>query len=300
MRLSRESYKQVIDGLSDGLYIVDQNRRIVLWNKAAERISGFSSSEVVGRSCSENILCHVDESGCNLCDSGCPLLATIVEGVVHEGEIFLHHKNGHRVPVFVHITPLSDGRGRVIGGVETFCDNSSKQVNALRLKELEKLALLDALTQLANRRYLDRELDARLEEMNRYGIPFGVLFMDIDNFKRVNDDFGHETGDRVLRFVAATFNANTRPFDLYGRWGGEEFVGIVRNVSPGNLKHMGQRLRRLVEKSFLVAAGGELRVTISIGATMALPSDTISSLLDRADALMYQAKAAGRNRLIMG
>jgi len=300
MYLSRESYKRIINGLTDGLYIVDQEKKIVLWNQAAERISGFPSAEVLGRSCSENILCHTDETGINLCSNGCPLLATMINGTSHEGEIFLHHKNGHRVPVSVHITPLCDSRGRVIGGVETFSDNSNKKADALRLRELEKLALLDGLTQLANRRYLERELDARLEEMNRYEIPFGVLFMDIDNFKRVNDFFGHVTGDRVLQFVAATFNANSRPFDLYGRWGGEEFVGIVRNVTAANLKHMGQRLRQLVEESFVITQEEELHVTISVGATMALPDDTISTLLQRADALMYQSKAAGRNRLTMG
>ena len=137
--------------------------------------------------------------------------------------------------------------------------------------------------------------------MNRYDIPFGVLFMDIDDFKRVNDVYGHDTGDSVLKFVAGTLSANSRPFDLYGRWGGEEFVGIVRNVNAANLKHMGQRLRRLVEKSFLLADDGDkLRVTISLGATMALPEDTIHSLLQRADTLMYQSKAAGKNRLTIG
>jgi len=300
MYLSRESYKKIIDNLRDGLYIIDQGRKIVFWNQAAERISGFSSAEVVGRSCSENILCHVDDSGSNLCGGNCPLAATMQQGAAHDAEIFLHHKNGHRVPVSVRITPLCDDKGKIIGGVEMFSDNSNKNANDLRLLELEKLALLDGLTQLANRRYLERELEARLEEMSRYDIPFGVLFMDLDDFKRVNDDFGHDTGDRVLQFVAATLNANSRPFDLYGRWGGEEFVGIVRNVSFANLKHMGQRLRKLVEKSFLLEAGENLRVTVSIGATMALKGDSIPTLLQRADALMYQSKAAGKNRLTLG
>jgi len=298
MYLSRESYKKIIDSLRDGLYIVDQSRKIVFWNRAAERISGFKAEEVVGRSCSDNILCHVDDAGDNLCLGGCPLAATI--GQVTEHEIFLHHKNGHRVPVSVRITPLCDDKGRVIGGIEMFSDSSNKNAKDQRLQELEKLALLDGLTQLANRRYLERELEGRLEEMSRYDIPFGVLFMDIDDFKQVNDRLGHDTGDRVLRFVAGTLNANSRPFDLYGRWGGEEFVGIVRNVSCANLRHMGQRLRKLVEKSFLLEAGEKLRVTISIGATMALCEDSIPTLLQRADALMYQSKAAGKNRLTLG
>ena len=300
MNLSKHTYMKIIDDLRDGLYIVDRERRIVFWNHAAERISGFRAEEVIGSHCADNILCHVADSGINLCSGECPLGKTIESGTAHDAEVFLHHKNGHRVPVSVRVTPLSDDAGNIIGAVEMFSDISHSAANMLRLQELEKLALLDGLTQLANRRYLERELEARLEEMSRYDIPFGVLFMDIDDFKRVNDRYGHETGDRVLQFVAGTLSANSRPFDLYGRWGGEEFVGIARNVSAANLKHMGLRLRRLVEKSFLLVAGGKLRVTISIGATMALPDDSLQSLLQRADTLMYQSKAAGKNKLTMG
>ena len=300
MDLSKHTYMKIMDDLRDGLYIVDRNRRIVFWNRAAELISGFAAEEVIGNHCAGNILCHIEETGTNLCDCGCPLAATITSGSVFDVDVYLHHKNGHRVPVSVRATPLLDEDGNVVGAVEMFSDNSHSAANRLRLQELEKLALLDELTQLANRRYLERELEARMEEMSRYDIPFGVLFMDLDDFKRVNDQFGHDTGDRVLQFVAGTLSANSRPFDLYGRWGGEEFVGIVRNVSAANLKQMGQRLRRLVEKSFLLVAGERLRVTISIGATMALPDDSLQSLLQRADTLMYQSKAAGKNKLTMG
>ncbi len=300
MHLSSASYLKIIEELRDGLYIVDMDRKIVFWNHAAERISGYSAEEVVGKPCADNILCHVDDIGLNLCCSECPLATTIESGTPHEAHVFLHHKNGHRLPVSVRVVPLLDDAGKVIGGVEMFSDDSFAAANEMRLQELEKLALLDGLTQLANRRYLDRELEARLEELNRYDIPFGVLFMDLDDFKRINDCYGHDTGDRVLQFVAGTLSANSRPFDLYGRWGGEEFVGIVRNVTAANLKHMGQRLRKLVEKSFLLVDDVHLRVTVSIGATMALKTDTLHTLLQRADSLMYQSKTSGKNRLSIG
>lgn len=300
MHLSLKSYQEIIDNLRDGLYIVDMQRRIVYWNQAAERISGFRQEEVVGSCCSDNILCHVDDTGTNLCCNCCPLAATIEQGTCHDDQVFLRHKNGHRVPVQVHITALKDEEGNVIGGVETFADVSARNANEQRLKELEKLALLDRLTQIANRHYLERELEARREELNRYGVPFGLLFMDIDDFKHVNDHYGHETGDRVLQFVAGTLSSNSRTFDLYGRWGGEEFIGITRNVTTVDLQKMGQRLRRLVEKSYLMINGEKLSVTISLGGTMATTADTMASLIQRADAAMYQSKAAGKNRLTMG
>ena len=133
MNLSKESYKKIIDDLRDGLYIVDRDRRIVFWNHAAEAISGFSAEEVVGHKCADNLLCHVDDSGVNLCCGDCPLGAVIATGEHHDTDIFLHHKNGHRVPVSVRVTPLADEDGNIIGGVEMFSDNSNSAASTLRL-----------------------------------------------------------------------------------------------------------------------------------------------------------------------
>ena len=300
MDLSKKSYWQIIDNLNDGIYIVDKVRKIAYWNYAAEQISGFKAEEVVGGRCADNVLCHVDYSGNHLCKGDCPLSATIADGNTHKAEVYLHHKDGHRIPVSVSVTPLTDEDNNIIGAVEIFSDISSKLNNEMRLKELEQLAMLDQLTNLANRHYLERELDASFETKRRYGSLFGILFMDIDNFKQVNDLYGHDVGDRVLQFVAGTISANSRPFDLYGRWGGEEFIGIVRNVTIDDLRHLGERLRILVEESYILMDGKQLQVTISIGATMVTDSDSVATVLQRADDLMYQSKAAGKNRLTMG
>jgi len=300
MDLSKNSFWQILDNLNDGIYIVDRQRRIVYWNDAAEHISGFTAGEVVGNGCADNILCHVDECGTHLCTGACPLAATIAEGTAHKVDIFLHNKDGTRIPVSVHVNPLYDDGGTVIGAVEIFTDLRNILANEIRLKDLEQMAMLDRLTNLANRHYLDRELDASLEGKRRYGTLFGVLFMDIDNFKRVNDVYGHEVGDRVLQFVAGTISANSRPFDLYGRWGGEEFIGIVRNVTEDDLRHLGERLRSLVGESYILMEDKPLRVTISVGATMVTNSDSALTLVRRADELMYQSKAAGKNCVTIG
>lgn len=300
MQLTLDAYRKIMENLPQGIYIVDRSKNIVFWNLAAQEISGYSQEEVVGDSCFNNLLCHLDSSGTSLCTGHCPLSLTIDQGTSVDTEIFLHHKNGHRVPIAARISALRDESGEVVGGVMAFTDLSGKSENDARLKELEKLALLDRLTQLANRHYLERELEARLEELRRYYVPFGVMFMDIDGFKQVNDRYGHDIGDRVLQFVAGTFSSNSRPFDLYGRWGGEEFVGIARNVSAADLKHMAQRLRKLVEKSFLMVDNVKLQVTISIGATLARDTDSIPTLIQRADTLMYQSKTAGKNRVTFG
>lgn len=298
--LDRSAFEHIVNNLHDGLYFVDRDRTITYWNRAAEQITGFTAAEVIGRSCSEHVLTHVDASGRDLCRGLCPLAATIRDGMARQSEIYLHHKDGHRVPVSVRVTTLIDGNGAVIGGIELFTDISDQTANTLKVQELERLAMLDNLTQLANRNYIEHDLNVRLEEKRRLNVPFGILFIDIDHFKRFNDTYGHDVGDRVLKFVAGTFTSNARAFDLYGRWGGEEFIGIIRNVTAPELEMLGDRLRMLVEKAYLIHNGAELRVTISLGATVVSDDDTAESVIKRADTLLYASKAAGRNRLSLG
>jgi len=300
MSLEKDSYERIIENLHDGLYFVDRDRVIKYWNKAAEKLSGYTVNEVVGKSCSDNILTHVDSEGNSLCTGMCPLAATIADGKYHEAEMYMHHKDGHRIPVSVRVSSLTDKDGNIIGGIELFTDISNQAVNELRLKELEKLALLDNLTQIANRNYIDREIQTRFEEKKRYKVPFGILFIDIDHFKKFNDIYGHDVGDDVLKFVTNTFVANSRPFDIFGRWGGEEFIGIIRNIIGKDLEMLGNKLRSLIENSYIIHKNEKLYVTISIGATLVNENDTIDSLIKRADALMYKSKAAGRNCLTIG
>ncbi len=300
MQIDNLSYRRIIENLYDGLYFVDRDRRITYWNKAAETISGYRAAEVLGKHCSDNILTHVDDHGNCLCLDNCPLAFTMEDGQPREATVYMHHRDGHRIPVSVRTSPLSDENGAIIGGVELFTDVSTQGANELRVRELEKLALLDGLTQLANRVYLEREIQACIEEYRRHRLPFGVIFIDIDHFKKFNDTYGHDVGDEVLRFVANTLITNSRPFDLFGRWGGEEFIGLIRNCPTAELEVVGNRLRLLVEKAYIMHRDEELRVTISAGATSYQAHESLDNLLKRADKLMYDSKRAGRNRLTLG
>jgi len=297
VNLSHDSFQRIIENLYDGLYLIDQDGKISYWNKAAERITGFAAKTVVGKPCTDSILSHPDADGDNRIMAGCPVDTAAPDPGPREAEIYLHHKDGRRVPVSIRISVLTDAEERPVGYIGLFTDISGKTASELRVRELEKMALLDKLTQLANRYYIEREIRSRFEEKKRFNIPFGILYMDIDHFKRVNDVYGHDVGDNVLKSVAGVLVDNVRPFDLFGRWGGEEFVGIIRNIKRRDLAHIGNRLRRLVANSYLAHGMEKLRVTISVGATLVDDDDTIESILKRADSLLYQSKAAGRNRL---
>jgi diguanylate cyclase (GGDEF)-like protein/PAS domain S-box-containing protein len=299
-RLDDNNYRTILEELYDGLYFVDHERKITFWNKAAERITGYRADEVLGSSCADNILVHVDDAGNNLCLNHCPLSATIQDRTPRSAHVYLHHKQGHRVPVSVRVTPLVDDQGEIIGAVELFSDLTNYQANELRVKELEQLALIDKLTQLANRRYLEQQLEKNVREFQRTNISFALYFFDIDHFKQVNDNHGHDIGDEVLKFLSKTLTQNARPFDLYGRWGGEEFIAIIRNFNEDHLFSFGERLRTLIEQSYLELAEERLSVTVSIGGTLIQKDDSLDSLIKRADRLLYTSKKNGRNRLTVG
>ena len=231
-----EFFRTLIENLYDGVYFVDPERRITYWNKGAERISGYASNEVSGSHCFDEILMHVDDAGTRLCEHGCPLSATLADGEPREADVYLHHKEGHRVPVRVRVAPIRDFAGRISGAVEVFSENSATVATLLQIRELQAMAYVDQITGLANRVFTEITLRARLEETHRYGWPLGVLFADIDGFKAVNDRYGHAIGDRVLAMVARNFAGNLRAFDLVGRWGGDEFLVLAVNVDEPKLR----------------------------------------------------------------
>lgn len=295
-----EFYKSLLDNLYDGVYFLDLDRRIVYWNNGAERITGYPAGEVLERRCSDNILMHADAEGRTLCDGCCPASRAMEQGLPIEAEVFLHHRDGHRIPVQVRISPIRDESGLVVGAVEVFSDNSEKLASLSLIEDLQEKAFQDPLTGLPNRRFLEKFICSRLDEMTRYGWTFGLVFLDIDRFKLINDSYGHDMGDEVLKMVSRTLTHCSRSFDTVGRWGGEEFVVVVVNVDQDNLKRIAERYRIMIEGSDLILGEYSVKVTVSLGGTLAREGDTLLSLIKRADRLMYHSKQSGRNLLTMG
>jgi len=241
----------------------------------------------------------VDKDGRPLCKDHCPLRATLQDGQKREMEAYLHHADGHRIPVLVRVAPLFNAKKQIVGVIESFNESTLRADLIERLHQLEALALLDELTQVGNRRYANITLSTRMHEFTRYGIPFGVMMVDVDTFKEFNDTYGHDIGDMVIRMVARTMQDALRTSDVLCRWGGDEFLIIVPNASEEQLQRLGDRLRGLISTSFLTQSQGILKVTVSAGATMAVLDDSAETLLKRADMLLYRAKDGGRNRVIV-
>jgi diguanylate cyclase (GGDEF)-like protein/PAS domain S-box-containing protein len=287
---------EILNSLYDGVYVLGTSRKIEFWNKAAERISGYPFPEVLGKGCFDHILTHLTEDGQNICHTPlCPIEQAFSDGKIHETKAYLQHRAGHRVPVDIRTIPFLDEQGKVIKVIEIFREQTLPESVREKIVELEKLSLLDPLTGVGNRRFAEITLASRLAESQRNVWQFGVLFIDIDKFKSINDRFGHHVGDQVLKMVSKTLVNTVRSYDSVTRWGGEEFVVMVINVNAEKLPRVAEKLRRFVEKSSLTVGDQKLGVTVSVGAALARPDDTQESLVKRADQAMYRCKQAGGN-----
>lgn len=296
-----ELLRTLLDSLGDGVYYTDKSRRIHFWNRAAEELTGYSAEEVIGRKCADNILSHVDEKGTCICTSGnCPLVLCFKGAPRNVDRVYLHHKAGHRVPVRVCATPVRDASGEIIGGMECFHDISSEMAALREIKALKETALLCHLTGVGNRRLCEQVLETTLREQEPECDETGLLFFDVDNFKSINDTYGHQIGDVVLKMVANTVARDLRGNDFLGRWGGEEFIAILPGMRRHALEATAERLRRLVAACATDVSGGILGVTVSIGATLCGFGETPDAVLERADALMYQSKTSGKNKVTLG
>lgn len=287
-------YKQILDHMTDGVYFVDQERRILYWNEGAQRLTGYSSDELLGRHCQDDILCHIDGAGKRLCQEGCPLSASIQDGGMHEASVFLRHKQGRRVPVNVRVQPMKDAQGTVIGAIEIFSDGTAQNESRRKAEAMRRMAFIDHLTQLPNRRFLEMTVQTAHTEFMVHGDAFGLLVIDLDGFKRVNDNYGHSSGDRALEEVGRTLLSALRPTDTVGRWGGDEFLAIVRNVNAQSLESLVRRCTALVGQiSISVGHEERLALSISVGAALIRADESADELIKRADRMMYGSKAAG-------
>ncbi|MCK1405106.1 GGDEF domain-containing protein [Bradyrhizobium sp. 76] len=175
-----------------------------------------------------------------------------------------------------------------------------KRGNELKIAhaKIEELAQIDELTGVLNRRYIMRSLNDEMARAQRSGLPCSVAILDIDFFKRINDGYGHPTGDEVLRSFAAALAVHMRSIDKLGRYGGEEFLVVMPDSSKDQAALAIDRLRQMICNLGWDSISDDLQVTFSAGLAQVGSNDAAEDILSRADAALYKAKDAGRNRVM--
>lgn len=287
--------QDILDNLYEGVYLIDAGRVVTFWNKSAERITGFKACDVVGKYCSDGSLNHLNRENARLRTALCPVHRTLVDGRRREADVCLRHRNGQKVEVSVKTLPLYDS-GKIVGAAEVFTESARKTVPGKAAPNAaEDAALYDPLTALPNRRYIDFYLGNRMAEFERLGISFSVIMADVDHLRRVNDTYGPETGDRVVKAIASTIRAAFRKSDFVGRWDGAEFMVIVIGVSDEDLIPICEKLRLLVRSAVVKTERDPVGVTISVGSSIAREGDTAAVIQQRADSAVRESKRAGRD-----
>lgn len=283
-----EFVQTVVDSIADPTLVIDaSNYKIILSNQAAND-TYTQKGRTAEMTCYQ--MTHARGTPCDDTGEPCPVkmvLATKkVSRVVHK-----HYAgNGSSLYVELVATPILDDNGHVIQVIESHRDISH---HVALEQELKHLASIDKLTQAYNRTKFDDELQKQVGKAQRYSISLGIIMFDIDHFKRVNDTYGHDVGDKVLIEIVQLVKKNIRSNDFLARWGGEEFMILIPQTNEVSLNVMMENLRRNIEQYPFSGVG---TITTSFGATLICEEDTIESLTKRVDKALYQSKADGRNR----
>jgi diguanylate cyclase (GGDEF)-like protein/PAS domain S-box-containing protein len=278
----------------EGMVVTDAASVIIRVNRSFTALTGYEPKEVIGET--PRIL----KSGCHDDDFYAKMWFAITTEGFWQGEIWNRRKNGEVYPEWLTITTVRDHTGAVTHYVGSFSDISRRIEDENKIHDL---AFYDPLTHLPNRRLLMDRLQHALAASSRSARKRALLFVDLDNFKMLNDTHGHDIGDLLLQEVAKRLTACVSKADTVARWGGDEFVVMLDDLSENSAeaaaqsKIIGEKILSAVKRPCMLA-GHECRSSPSIGITLfADQRENVGELLKQADIAMYQAKAAGRNTL---
>ncbi|MEY6431548.1 EAL domain-containing protein [Thioalkalicoccus limnaeus] len=272
----------------DGVVITDLVPRILAVNRAYTEITGYAADEVQGRNPA------VISSGRHDAAFYQGIWTTLAESGHWQGEIWNRRKGGEIYPAWLTISTVHDERGVPSHYVGVFTDISQLKQSEARL---ESLAHYDTLTGLPNRRLVQSRLEQALARATRHGQRVGVLFVDLDRFKNINDSLGHPAGDELLKAISERLTKRIREEDTLARLGGDEFLLLIESLAlPEDAAVVAEMIIRLVEQPFLLDGRHEVYIGASVGISL-YPDDAldVTALIQHADAAMYQAKEQGRN-----
>jgi diguanylate cyclase (GGDEF)-like protein/PAS domain S-box-containing protein len=282
---SPTAYHEIINSINEGLVLTSPEGIIQLCNPAFCSLTGYHKKELIGKDVA--IVFPSDEGLDQTCRE------KILNGEkIKSLERIQVSKEGNEIPILLSASALHDKSRNIIGIVFVTTDISSRKETEATL---EILATTDSLTGMYNRRHLYVLAEREIGRAIRYRHPLSAIMLDIDDFKTINDTYGHAMGDQVLRLFSAVCKANFRTSDILGRYGGDEFVILLPETDLDHAALTAERLRVLIENT--TANGDYVAITISMGVAEIhqMVDPNVDKLLDYADQALYDAKQAGRN-----
>ncbi len=289
-----ETQKRIIlEALPNPVWLISETQIIIAQNKAAKRIFGTEE----GQYCWEGIwkMKFLSDSKKRFYKAnGYPLPGT--KCIFCKADMALQTGQNIKIEVQLEDKTWETWWVPVKENLYVYFANDITEHKKIQ-EEFYKLSIVDTLTGAYNRRYFLKKIKEELERVKRGGLPFSLAIFDIDKFKLVNDTYGHQTGDLVLKELVNLINSRIRKTDLLARWGGEEFVLLLIDTHLHQAVVLIEELRKLIESYVFKEVK---HITVSFGVTQCLKEDSVNSIISRADNLMYQAKRSGRNCVKFG
>jgi len=291
-----EICRDILESLLTGVCVLDLHKRIVYWSAGAERITGHSRHEVVGRCCVDQALLHCDQKGCEFCSAECPLAVAIRTSQPVEATGLLHHKSGYEVPVHIHAVPVHNQHGSIIGAAETF--ESIEQSDANNAEKVLP-GCVDQVTGLASQARMQSHLREALGAFTDLQVPFGVLQFRLQGQEHFRAAFGPDAAASFLRVIARTLASDLGRTDFVGRWAENEFLMILNGSREEAVYTVRERLRRMLANDSIDWWGERRSVPVSIAVAIVQSGDSIESLLGRAQQAL-NAPSARLTRTTIG
>ena len=288
---------RLLDNMHDAVVFVDKGLRIVQWNHGAERLTGIAASSILQRPWSPSLLNVQNEKGNWVTDEDCPVACAVHSGVQSLRRLTISGRGGRPVAVDSHAMPVVADDGTSLGVVLLLHDASSESTLEQRCQNLHDRATKDPLTQVANRAEFDRVHEMFVNAHREQRVPCALAICDLDHFKLINDTYGHQAGDEVIKCLAGLLRNSCRPGDLVARYGGEEFVILCADCDNAAAFRRADQIRKKLGEIAQPNLEGR-KVTVSFGVTEIQPGDTPETMLRRADRALLTAKEKGRNRVV--
>ncbi len=298
---AKGEWERTFDSIPDLIMILDSERKIMRANRPLAERLGLRVQELVGKPCFKYL------HGTGGPPHSCPLLGVSKDRKPYTREVTYENLNGE---FEVTVSPILDENGKLEGVVHVCRDiTARKQVERERQQLLSDLtkakeelayqAAHDALTGLSNRPAILDILEKELARTVRENSPLGVILIDVDHFKRVNDDHGHLAGDAVLREIARRIKESMRPYDSVGRYGGEEFIAVAPGCDTARTFALAERLRTSFRDNAVSTSEGDFELTLSLGAFVVKGGHAtdVNSVVRNVDTALYRAKDRGRDRV---
>jgi diguanylate cyclase (GGDEF)-like protein/PAS domain S-box-containing protein len=278
-----EFLRKVLDSLLTGVYVVDRNGKVLLWNSAAERMTGYLRQDVLGHVSPVDVVVTADANYSELLSEAPPIAIALRDGQPNTRQVSLLHKKGHRVPARLHTIPLRDGQHAIVAAVESFSDYVTAQEADPRRSKLARYGCLDPVSGVLTHTMLQAHLREALATFAEQPVPLSILCVGINGLDKIRARHGQAAIDAVLRVVGQTVECSLRPTDFVGRWLENEFLAILTECTEEEVISVTQRVRRLAVQSRVEWWGDSLVLDLSMGSTSVQPGDTAKTLLERAE-----------------